>query len=144
MPTFLDIHSRTSKLLRSLVERSVRPYGLYPGQDLVLGVLWERDGRTPGEVAAALNVTTPTIVKMANRMTEAGLLTRRGDPADNRLVRLWLTGKGHDLRERVESSRTSLENLITADLTDTERRYLLAALGKIHHSATRLLEQPHI
>ncbi|WP_067901449.1 MarR family winged helix-turn-helix transcriptional regulator [Nocardia vaccinii] len=143
MPAFLDLHSRTSKLLRALVERSVRPYGLYPGQDLVLGVLWDRDGRTPGEVAAALNVTTPTIVKMANRMTETGLLTRRGDTADNRLVRLWLTDKGHELREHVESSRTSLENLITADLTETERRCLLAALEKVHHSATRLLEQPH-
>ena len=39
MPEFLDLHSRISKLLRALVERSVRPYGLYPGQDLVLGVL---------------------------------------------------------------------------------------------------------
>ncbi|MBY8860769.1 MarR family transcriptional regulator [Nocardia sp. CA2R105] len=144
MPAFLDLHSRTSKLLRALVERSVRPYGLYPGQDLVLGVLWDHDGRTPGEVAAALNVTTPTIAKMANRMTETGLLTRRGDPDDNRLVRLWLTDKGHELRDRVESSRASLENLITADLTDAERRCLLTALEKVHHSAARLLEQPHI
>ncbi|WP_067677666.1 MarR family winged helix-turn-helix transcriptional regulator [Nocardia miyunensis] len=143
MPAFLDLHSRTSKLLRALVERSVRPYGLYPGQDLVLGVLWDRDGRTPGEVAAALKVTTPTIVKMANRMTETGLLTRRGDPDDNRLVRLWLTDKGHELRDQVETSRTSLENLITADLTEAERRCLLTALEKVHRSATRLLEQPH-
>ena len=48
-------------------------------------------------MAGALKVTTPTIVKMANRMTETGLLTRRGDPDDNRLVRLWLTDKGHEL-----------------------------------------------
>ncbi|MGW1741655.1 MarR family winged helix-turn-helix transcriptional regulator [Nocardia sp. NPDC001965] len=142
MPEFLDLHSRTSKLLRALVERGVRPLGLYPGQDLVLGVLWDHDGRTPGEVAAALHVTTPTIVKTANRMTESGLLTRRRDPADNRLVRLWLTEKGRDLQEAIEAGRRTLEESITADLTDTEIRALLTALDKIHNSATRLLEQP--
>jgi DNA-binding MarR family transcriptional regulator len=142
MPEFLDLHSRTSKLLRALVERSVRPHGLYPGQDLVLGALWDHDGRTPGEVAAALKVTTPTIVKMANRMTQTELLTRRRDANDHRLVRLWLTDKARGLRERIEADRTSLENLVTADLTEAERRCLLTALDKIHRSATHLLEEP--
>ncbi|WP_227984066.1 MarR family winged helix-turn-helix transcriptional regulator [Nocardia spumae] len=142
MPEFLDLHSRTSKLLRALVERSVRPHGLYPGQDLVLGVLWDRDGRTPGEVAAALHVTTPTIVKMANRMTETGLLTRGRDTADNRLVRLWLTDRGRGLRATIEADRNALESLVTADLTEAERRDLLTALDKVHRRAARLLDQP--
>jgi len=142
MPEFLDLHSRTSKLLRALVERSVRPHGLYRGQDLVLGALWDDDGRTPGEVAAALKVTTPTIVKMANRMTQTELLTRRRDANDHRLVRLWLTDKARGLRETIEADRTSLENLVTADLTEAERRCLLTALDKIHRSATHLLEEP--
>ncbi len=141
MPEFLDLHGHTSKLLRALVERGVRPHGLHPGQDLVLGVLWEQDGRTPGEVAAALNVTTPTIVKVANRMTGTGLLTRRPDPDDRRLVRLWLTDKGRNLQEAVEASRTSLESLVTADLTESEYRSLLTALGKVHRSARRLLDE---
>ena len=91
---FLDLHGRTSKALRALTEAEMRRHGLHYGQDLVLAVLWERDGRPPGEVAAALHVTTPTIVKMATRMTAAGLLTRRRDERDNRLVRLWLTERG--------------------------------------------------
>jgi len=140
MSEFLDLHGRTSKLLRALVDRDVRRYGLHLGQDLVLAVLWDRDGRTPGEVATALRVTTPTIVKMATRMTAAGLLVRRRDPQDNRLVRLWLTDHGRELQGPIEAARTSLESLVTADLTEVERRALLAALGKIQHSATHLLE----
>ncbi|MDX6259883.1 MAG: MarR family transcriptional regulator, organic hydroperoxide resistance regulator [Kribbellaceae bacterium] len=142
MSEFLDLHGRTSKLLRALVDRDVRPYGLHPGQDLVLAVLWDRDGRTPGEVAAAHHVTTPTIVKMADRLTAAGLLVRRRDPQDNRLVRLWLTDKGRGLQGAVEANRTSLENLVTADLSEAERQCLLTALDKIHRTATRLLEEP--
>jgi DNA-binding MarR family transcriptional regulator len=142
MAEFLDLHSRTSKLLRALVDRDVRPHGLHPGQDLVLAVLWDQDGRTPGEVAAAHHVTTPTIVKMADRLTAAGLLVRRRDTQDNRLVRLWLTDKGRALQDPVEANRTSLESLVTADLSEAERRCLLTALDKIHRTAIRLLEEP--
>lgn len=142
MPEFLDLHGRTSKVLRALTEAEMRRHGLHFGQDLVLAVLWERDGRTPGEVAAALHVTTPTIVKMATRMTAAGLLTRRRDERDNRLVRLWLTDAGLALKEPVRSARQSLEDKVTAGLTETERRSLLKMLATIHHTASGMLGRP--
>lgn len=142
MPEFLDLHGRTSKVLRALTEAEMRRHGLHFGQDLVLAVLWERDGRTPGEVAAALHVTTPTIVKMATRMTAAGLLTRRRDDRDNRLVRLWLTGAGLALKEPVRSARQSLEDQVTEGLTETERRSLLNMLATIHQSASGMLAGP--
>jgi DNA-binding MarR family transcriptional regulator len=72
-------------------------------------------------------------------MTTAGLLTRRGDDQDNRLVRLWLTDSGRALQEPIEAERRSIEEKITAKLTVTERKYLLSALAKIHRSASGLL-----
>jgi MarR family transcriptional regulator, organic hydroperoxide resistance regulator len=142
MPEFLDLHGRTSKALRALTEAEMRRHGLHYGQDLVLAVLWERDGSTPGEVAAALHVTTPTIVKMATRMTAAGLLTRRRDDRDNRLVHLWLTEAGQALKEPVLAARQSLEYKVTAGLTETELRCLLTMLATIHQAATELLGEP--
>ncbi|WP_406230674.1 MarR family winged helix-turn-helix transcriptional regulator [Nocardia sp. NBC_01009] len=139
MPEFLDLHSKTTKVLRAVADAGMRRHGLHLGQNHLLAALWEQDGQTPGELAAALHVTTPTVVKMATRMADAGLLVRQRDDHDNRLVRLWLTDAGHDLREPVESERRSLEEVITADLTATEREYLLSALAKIHRAATDLL-----
>ncbi|MFD8686022.1 MarR family winged helix-turn-helix transcriptional regulator [Streptomyces sp. NPDC059651] len=142
MPEFLDLHGMTSKVLRALADGAMRRHGLYLGQNHLLAVLWERDGSTPGEVAAALNVTTPTVVKMADRMTTTGLLTRRRDDRDNRLVRLWLTDAGRALQEPVEEERRLIEEKVTADLTETEREHLLSALTKIHRSASELLGEP--
>ncbi|MEU6584716.1 MarR family transcriptional regulator [Nocardia sp. NPDC046763] len=139
---FLDLHGRTSKALRALADRDMRRLGLHLGQNHVLAALWEQDGRTPGEMAAALNVTTPTVVKMATRMAAAGLLTRRRDDKDNRLVRLWLTDRGRDLRDPVEADRKALSDNVTADLTDAERRHLMSALEKIHRAAADLLGEP--
>ena len=142
MSEFLDLHGKTSKVLRALADGAMRRHGLHLGQNYLLAVLWERDGTTPGEVAAALNVTTPTVVKMADRMTTAGLLTRRRDDRDNRLVRLWLTDAGRALQEPVEEERRLIEEKVTADLTETERAYLLSTLAKIHQSASELLGEP--
>ncbi|MGW1469321.1 MarR family winged helix-turn-helix transcriptional regulator [Streptomyces sp. NPDC002308] len=142
MPEFLDLHGKTSKALRALADAAMRRHGLHVGQNHLLARLWERDGSTPGEVAAALNVTTPTVVKMADRMTAAGLLTRRRDERDNRLVRLWLTDAGRALREPVEAERRAIEEKVTAELTGAERDILLSALAKVHRSATGLLEEP--
>ncbi|MCN9240399.1 MarR family winged helix-turn-helix transcriptional regulator [Streptomyces sp. RY43-2] len=129
-------------MLRSLADAAMRRHGLHVGQNHLLAVLWERDGSTPGEVAAALNVTTPTIVKMADRMTSAGLLTRRRDDRDNRLVRLWLTDVGRALRQPVEAERRLIEEKVTADLTEAERESLLNALAKVHRAASELLNEP--
>jgi DNA-binding MarR family transcriptional regulator len=139
MPEFLDLHGKTSKVLRALADGAMRRHGLHLGQNHLLAVLWERDGSTPGEIATALNVTTPNVVKMADRMTAAGLLTRRRDDRDNRLVRLWLTGAGRALREPVEAERRSIEEKVTSDLTAAEREHLMSALAKIHRSASDLL-----
>jgi DNA-binding MarR family transcriptional regulator len=142
MSEFLDLHGRTSKALRALADAAMRRHGLHVGQNYLPAVLWDRDGSTPGEVATALNVTTPTVVKMADRMTASGLLTRRRDDRDNRLVRLWLTDAGRALQKPVEAERQLIEEKVTADLTETERKSLLNALAKVHRAASELLSEP--
>jgi DNA-binding MarR family transcriptional regulator len=142
MPEFLDLHSKTAKALRAVADAAMRRHGLRLGQDHLLAVLWERDGRTPGEVAAAVNVTTPSVTKVATWLAEAGLLTRHRDDRDNRLVRLWLTDAGRALQEPVEEERRLMEEKLTEDLTEAEREHLMKALAKIHRSAGNLLDSP--
>ena len=142
MPEFLDLHGKTSKVVRAAAEAAMQRHGLHLGQNHLLAVLWERDGSTPGEIAAAVKVTTPAVVKMAGRMAEAGLITRRRDDRDNRLVRLWLTDAGRALQEPIEAERRLIEEKVTENLTEIEREHLLTALAKIHQSASDLLGGP--
>jgi MarR family transcriptional regulator, organic hydroperoxide resistance regulator len=139
MPEFLDLHSKTSKVIRAAAEAAVQRHGLRLGQDHLLAALWSEDGRTPGEIAASVNVTTPAVTKLATRMAEAGLLERRPDAHDNRLVRLWLTFAGRALQAPIEAERQRLEDQLTAGLTKTERVQLIRALGKIHSAAVELI-----
>jgi MarR family transcriptional regulator, organic hydroperoxide resistance regulator len=139
VPELLDLLGKTTKATRAAADAAMRRHGLRLGQDHLLAALWEQDGRAPGEIALAVNVTTPAVTKAAARLAEAGLLTRRRDERDNRLVRLWLTGAGGALREPIEAERRLLEDTLTEDLTATERKHLMSALAKIHRSASDLL-----
>jgi MarR family transcriptional regulator, organic hydroperoxide resistance regulator len=142
VPEFLDLHGRTNKAVRALADAAMRRHGLHEGQNVLLSVLWTTDGATPGEIAAKLRVTTPTVVKMATRMAATGLLTRRRDDKDNRLVRLWLTDAGRALQEPVEAERQEIEEKVLAGLTGAERKHLIAALAKVNDAASALLTEP--
>ncbi|MGH3250884.1 MAG: MarR family winged helix-turn-helix transcriptional regulator [Trebonia sp.] len=108
-----------------------RPRGLTTAPRTCLSALWDQDGLAPGEIARRLGVATPTIVNTATRMEEAGLVTRRPDPADARLVRLHLTPRGRSARDPVREARAALEQHATATLTAAERAHLRSALAKI-------------
>jgi MarR family transcriptional regulator, organic hydroperoxide resistance regulator len=131
MTDLLALFTQAAKLLREAADETMSQHGVRVGQHIVLSVLWEQDGLTPGEIARRLEVATPTIVNTATRMEEAGLLARRPDPADARLVRLYLTPHGGSVRGSVRDARAELERYATATLTPAELDHLRSALTKI-------------
>ena len=131
MNEFLGLFTRASKLMRGAADEAMSRHGVRVGQNLVLEVLWDTDGLTPGELAERLHVSTPTVVKSATRMEATGLVARRRDEADRRLVRLYLTDRGRSVQTDIEATRDELERRATTALTDAERRHLISALRKI-------------
>ncbi|GAA4255441.1 MarR family transcriptional regulator [Dactylosporangium darangshiense] len=131
MTDVIRLLTRAQKLLRAAADEAMSAHGVRIGQNLVLEVLWERDGLSPGELAARLQVATPTVVNTATRMVKDGLIDRRPDPGDRRLVRLYLTEKGRSAQAPIEEARARLAAHALATLTAEERETLATALQKI-------------
>ncbi|WP_018684015.1 MarR family winged helix-turn-helix transcriptional regulator [Actinokineospora enzanensis] len=131
MSEFIATFTRAAKLMRSAADAAMIRHGVRVGQNLVLEALWERDGQTPGQIATGLGLATPTVVKMATRMETSGLLRRRPDESDGRLVRLHLTELGLSLRESVMNELAELERRATALLTVAERDQLRDGLARM-------------
>lgn len=125
------LFTRAAKLWRGAADEAMSHHGVRVGQNLILEVLWQTDGLTPGELAERLHVSTPTVVKSAGRMATAGLLTKRPDTVDRRLVRLHLTDQARAVQNAITTTRANLEQRATATLTKTERQHLERALRKI-------------
>jgi MarR family transcriptional regulator, organic hydroperoxide resistance regulator len=131
MTDLLALFTQAAKLLREATDEAMSRHGVRVGQHIVLSVLWEEDGLTPGSIARRLEVATPTIVNTATRMEEAGLLVRRPDPDDARLVRLYLTPHARSAREPVREARAEVERRATATLDPAELDHLRSALEEI-------------
>ncbi len=131
MNEFLTLFTRASKVTRVAADEAMSRHGVRVGQNLILEVLWQQDGLTPGELAARLHVATPTVVKSANRMAAAGLISRRRDRVDARLVRLYLTERARSVQAEIERERDELARRATASLTTEELEVLMSALRKI-------------
>jgi len=119
------------RALAAASEHAFARHGIHAGQQYVLLRLWEQDGMTPGELARALGLATPTVTRTATRMQAAGLLQRRPHPTDGRLVQLWLTSRGRALQRAIERELEQLSGRALATLSARERGDLLRYLDEI-------------
>lgn len=73
--------------------------GLTYPQYLAMVALGEKDDRTVGELGDQLFLESNTLTPLIKRLEANGLVTRRRDSADERLVRVSLTEKGRRLAQ---------------------------------------------
>ena len=109
-------------------------HGVHEGQQFILRCLWEQDGQSPGEVAKRLGLATPTVTKATTRMEAAGLLRREPHPTDRRLVRLVLTGRGHELETLIGAEMERLEDRALAGFSAQQRAELVRILGTVQEN----------
>ncbi|HEX4966263.1 MAG TPA: MarR family transcriptional regulator [Thermoanaerobaculia bacterium] len=85
-------------------EEQAEKAGLTPAQhQLLLAVRGHNgaDGPTIGDVAGYLLLRHHSAVGLVDRAVKAGLLERREDAADRRVVRLRLSGRGEQILEQL-------------------------------------------
>lgn len=128
-----------ARLQRALAARRLQDIGLFPGQETVLKLLCESDGRTMSELAAALKVRPPTASKTVGRLSAQGLLVRRASEGDARLVRVHLTEEGRHRAEAIDAISDSIEDTMTAGLDGKDRRRFRKMLRKIDRNLSAQL-----
>lgn len=106
-------------MYRDFLER-LEPYGLTPFHYLVLCCLWEEDGLSTSGIAEKLGQLGATLTGVVDRMEERKLVYRERDPSDRRLVRIWLTSAGEELKEVLpaigeQTIHRALEGISKAD-----------------------------
>lgn len=112
-------------------EEQAHSAGLAPAQhQLLLAVRGHGDPRGPtiGDVAGHLLLRHHSAVELVQRAEAGGLLERRADPTDRRVVRLAITPKGAEALKQL--TPLHLEEL--ARLTD-HLRPLRESLGPVEH-----------
>ncbi len=123
----------------NLINRLYRPVlsklGLTYPQYLVMLALWEQAPRTVGALGEALYLDSGTLTPLLKRMEQAGLLTRKRDPEDERRVQVDLTSEGRALKAEAQRVPETLTAGFEGDPADVEKlrdsvQALVATLAK--------------
>ena len=98
-----------------------------------LATLQRTGPRRITELAGSEGVTQPTITALITSLERAGLVERRGDPADRRVVLVAITDAGSAyLRERRDASAQVIARAMT-ELSPDEAAALTAAVPAVEH-----------
>ena len=136
--TYLQL-LRTGDELLALDEQVLNSYGTRHGRfNLMMMLLKYSDGEaTPAGLAEKTGVTRATISGLLDGLEKDGLVERRPDPADRRLIRVHLTAAGHDFLDKIRPGYCRWLSSIVEPLDEEERQQLVMLLEKIR---TRLSE----
>lgn len=126
-----DALSRVSRLHRATAGKLLRCTGLYPGQELLMKLLWEAGPVPQSELIRTMELDPSTVTKMLQRLEQTGHVRRHPDPVDRRAVLVEATEEGGALRPVVEAAWSRLEERTLAGLDETERGELGRLLAKV-------------
>src|SRR5262249_46490233 len=95
-----------------------------------------QEGLTQSQLVERMCVQPPTVSKMLDRLEKAGLVERRPDAENSRLVRLYLTEQGTLAQRAIGAIWTDLEQRLIKGLNVEERIVLRRLLVQVHKNLT--------
>src|SRR4029077_1614199 len=106
----------TSRLLRNFIDHRAKGRGTTRAQWIVLFRLREQEGLSQVDLADVLELQPISLVRLLDRLVEHGLLERRPDPRDRRANRLFLTQRGRQLVDDLDSLRDAIASDVLRDI----------------------------
>jgi DNA-binding MarR family transcriptional regulator len=123
---------RLTRLMHRMAHQT-RPHrqGLYHGQAHLLLHISQNDGVVQRDLAEQLDVRPSSLTEMLVKMEQLGLVQRRSDENDQRLLRIYLTEAGKEAAAELLGTVNDWNGTLFDCLEPTEREQLQAILAKL-------------
>lgn len=118
------LYAATNAVTRAY-RKPLAQLGLTYPQYLAMLVLWQHGGQTVKGLADALLLDSSTLTPLLKRLEAGGLIDRRRDSVDERIVRISLTAAGSAMQQAVAVVQQSVAcqtRLLESELVDLRAR----------------------
>src|SRR5512145_1892903 len=105
----LDIALRN---VDQIYSQGIEPLGLTVIEWYILRALYEQDGQHASELARAVGRAATSFTPILDKLQHKDLIQRKPDPAVRRAVRIYLTDKTQQYRDRVQETADQIEKHI--------------------------------
>ena len=130
----------TGRMVRERFDGCLNEHGASLTTWAVLRSAEHEDGLSQRELASRMSIESPTLVRHLDRLEDEGLVVRRRDEQDRRVVRVGLTPAGHrryaELRKVAANVDAQLRSLLDHDEIETLERALHRIREHWHPDAT--------
>lgn len=123
----------TMKKLERHVGQRLEEYGVNLAQSFVLFSLMERNGITLSEIGNRTGIENSSLTNMVDRLEKEGLVERKLDAQDRRVIRIFITGRGEELGQRVFDEGSEFNRYLSNCLEGSKEQFL-KGLAKISES----------
>ncbi len=131
--------SRLPRLWRAVIDERLAPLGLTQTRWVTLYHLWRLgDGQPQCDLARAIGVEAPSLVRTLDQLSEQGLVERRPCDQDRRTKRVYLTAAATPLLERIDDVVREARNEMLAGLDEAEVTTLAELLSRIEDNGLAL------
>jgi len=116
-----------SRKMNRYYSNKLAAYGITIQQSWVLFQLYEHeDGCNQKEIAAAVQLDSPVVTGLINRLIKQGLVIRKQAPSDRRSLRICITTQGRELIKEIlpiafEYNDYIRRTILTEDMAAFER-----------------------
>ena len=133
-------YMRSLHLHRQLMGKLLTGQDSHPGQAFALRMLGANDGITQRDLAEAMHLSRPAVTTMLQRMQKAGLIDRRPDETDQRLMRAYLTNDGRALEAQMRETFATYISTAFDAMSVEDRRELERLLGIVADNTAAALQ----
>ena len=133
--------NEVSKLFRDIINREVEKLGVQNGYRQLLFHLSRMYGVSQLELARATHLKAPTVSVTLKGMEADGLVVRRGDENDARVIHVYLTEKGRKTDDKIREIHHMLDSRMTEGIPQSELDALVATLTKLRDNMLRITEE---
>lgn len=111
---------RMTHLYYGKAYEAVKEMDVHPRQIPLLFLLQRKEGMSQREICDEMRIKPPTVAVSIKRMEKAGLIERKPDERDQRIVRIYVTEKGKSLSKQIEKVVRESESKIVEGFSETE------------------------
>ena len=121
----------THRLFQRNLQQKLEPYGVTLGMWYFIRALWHQDGLTQKELSVVVGTMEPTTLSAIKSMIDVGLVKRIRNAEDNRKMNVFLTDRGHQLKDELLPFAREINEEAFIGFSVRERQTLLALIGVV-------------
>ncbi len=111
----------TMKKMEKYLTHKLESLDVNFAQSLILLCLLDEDGSILSEIGSRAQIENSSLTSMADKLEKKGLVKRRLDAQDRRIIRVFLTQEGRELAEKLMDLGNDFNNFLQAKLDGLEK-----------------------